>query len=85
MHMIFSFFLASGSKRRRRSVAMALWLLRLLRDAESDEMWRYSDLLDTIDADVSRRVFVAVEDDYLNSESALGYIESAIEDLEFAY
>lgn len=85
MRKIFSIFLASDSKRRRRSVAMTLWLLRLLRDAERDEMWRNSDLLDSIDADVSRREYIAVEDDYINNESALGYLESAIEDLEFAY
>jgi hypothetical protein len=85
MQKIFSFFLASGRKRRCRSVSMALWLLRLLRDAESDEMWHNSDLLDSIDADVSRRQYATIEDDYLNSEFALGHLESAIEDLEFAY
>jgi len=34
---------------------------------------------------VSRRSYTKTEDEYLNSEQALGALESAIEDLEFAY
>jgi len=85
MKKIVRFFLAAGRKRRCRSVAITLRLLRLLRDAESEEMWRLSDILDGIDAEVSRREYNAAEEECLYCESALGFLESAIDDLEFAY
>jgi hypothetical protein len=85
MKKIFRYFLASSRKSRRRAVGAAIWLLRLIRDVESDEMWRNSDLLDSIVADVSHREYLAVEDDYLDSESSLVFLESAIDDLDFAY
>ena len=85
MKKIVRFLLASDRRRRRRTAAIALWLLRLARDAESEEMWRLSDILDGIDADVSRREYNAAEEDCLYCESALGLLESAIDDLEFAY
>jgi len=75
-------------KRRRRAVGFAIWLLRLVRDVEMDEACRYSDEIDRLDAmpvGVSRSKYNEVEEEYLYSECALGFLESAIEDLEFAY
>jgi hypothetical protein len=88
MQKIISFFLASGSKRRCQAAGLIVWLLRLLRDAENDEMRRNSDLLDSFDSDiagVSRNEYNAIEEEYTSCEYALSVLETAIEDLEFAY
>jgi len=69
-------------------VRSALWLLRSVRDAENDEMCRYSEKLDKFDLEldsVSRHIYIAVEEEYSNCESALDLLNSAIEDLEYAY
>ena len=88
MKKLFRSFLAKSRKRRCLALRAALWLLRLLRDVEKDDMWRYSDLLDSFDfegREVSRREYNAVEDEYISCEYVLGTFESAIEDLEFTY
>jgi hypothetical protein len=88
MQKIIRFFLASDRKRRCLIVGLILWLLRLLRDVEKDDMWRNSDLLDSFDSDitgVSRSEYNAIEEEYTSCEYALSVLESAIEDLEFAY
>ena len=80
--------LSSGRKRRRRAVGLAIWLLRLVHDIEMGETCRYSDELDRLDSmpvRVSRCKYNEVEEEYTSSECALGFLESAIEDLEFAY
>jgi hypothetical protein len=82
------FLLASSRKRRCRTAAAALWLLRLLRDVESDEMDHNSDLLDGFDEGekaVPRHIYNAVEEDYISNEFALSVLDSAIDDIEFAY
>jgi len=88
MKKIFRLFLASGRKRRRLAVGAALWLLRMLRDVENDEMSRNSDLLDSFDSEFrgfSRREYLALEDGYLSCGHAASVLGSAIEDLECAY
>jgi len=70
------------------AVGFSLWLLRQVCDVEKEETYRNSDRLDELDLNpesISRRAYIAVEDDYLNCECALGFLESAIEDLELAY
>jgi len=88
MRKIFRLCLASGRKRRRLAVDAALWLLRLLRDVEFDEMYRNSELLDSFDSEackVSRREYNAVEEEYMSCEYALIVLETAIDDLKCAY
>ena len=80
--------LSAARERRSMAVGIALRLLRSVRDVEKDESYRLSDLLDKFDQvseNVSRRRYTKTEDEYLNSEHALDALESAIEDLEFAY
>jgi hypothetical protein len=70
------------------AVGIALRLLRAVRNVEEDEASRYSDMLDGFDLDsenVSRREYAAAEDEYLNCEYAAGMLESAIDDIKFAY
>ena len=88
MLKLFRAFLSADRKRRCLAVGFALWLLRLVCDIENVEMDRYSDRLDEFDSDpqcVSRCDYIAAEEGYSECEYILGYLESAIEDLEFAY
>jgi hypothetical protein len=88
MQKIFRFFLTSNRNRRCLIVAVILWLLRILRDVEHDEMERNSSILDSLELDFegsSYREYAAIEDKYLNCEHALDFLESAIEDIKFAY
>ena len=88
MFKLFRSILSSNRNRRRFAVGLALRLLRLIRDIEKDETFRFSDELDEFDSDFqndSRREYNAIEDDYIECEHALGFLESAIEDLEYAY
>ena len=88
MLKFFRAILSVDRKRRRLAVGLVLWLLRLLRDIEKDEAYRYSDKLDEFDLDpqnVTRADYIAMEEVYSECEFVLGFLESAIEDLEFAY
>lgn len=88
MQMLVHSILSASRKRRCRAVSFALWLLRIIHGIEEDEMNRYSDVLDgfgPVSDNVSRRRYNAVEDVYLECECAVGYLISAIEDLEFAF
>jgi len=88
MQKLFRAFLSAGRKRRGLTVGVALWLLRQVRDVEKDEAWRASDKLDSFDWKpdaITRRAYSVVEDDYLSCEHSLDVLESAIDDLEFAY
>jgi hypothetical protein len=70
------------------AVRLALRLLRLIHDIEKDEAYYYSDRLDEFDLDsqnISRCDYIAIEEKYSECECTLGFLESAIEDLEFAY
>jgi len=88
MLKLFRAFLSAKRKRRCLAVGLALCLLRLVCDIEKDEMYRYSDRLDEFDLDfqnTSHRDYIALEEGYSECECALGFLESAIEDLEYAY
>ena len=88
MLKLFRSILSADRKRRSLAIALALRLLRLIHDIEKDELYRYSDKLDEFDLD-SEKVhscdYTAIEEECSNCEYALGYLECAIEDLEFAY
>ena len=86
MKKILLFLLVKDHK--RRPVDVVIWLLRLLRDVETAEMWRNSDLLDKFDTGgerVSQSEYNAVEERYMYCEYAVSVLESVIEDLEFTY
>ena len=88
MHKAFRSLLTSDRKRRRRTAAMALWLLRLLRDAEEADLLGYSDRLDCLEFESnfnSRHEFLLLEDMYIECEHSLGMLDSAIEDINYAY
>jgi len=88
MKKFFRLFLTSDRKRRCLAVGAALWLLRLIRDVEYDEMQRNSDMLDNFDPEdreTSRRDYSVIEERYLSCECAFGVLDSAIEDIEFTY
>jgi len=80
--------LSADRKRRALAVGLVLQLLRLVYDIEKDEAYRYSDKLDEFDLDHqidSRADYTAIEERCTECECSLGFLESAIEDLEFAY
>ena len=88
MLKLFRHFLSVGRKRRCRVAGFSIRLLRLLRDVEETEMCRHSEKLDEFDLkpeSVTRREYAAIEDECLNCECALGFLECAIDDLKFAY
>jgi hypothetical protein len=69
-------------------VCFTAWLLRQVCAVENDEMLRFSDKLDEYNlnrAVVPKHNFIAVEEEYLSCECALGVLESVIDDLGFAY
>ena len=52
MDKIFRYILTMYPKCRRATAILILRMLCLLRDVESSEMWRCSDLLDSLETDV---------------------------------
>ena len=85
---LFRAFLSADRKRRCLAVRFAIRLLRLVCDIEKVELDLYSDRLDEFDSDsqkASRSDYIAAEEGYSECEYILGFLESAIEDLEFAY
>jgi hypothetical protein len=88
MNKLFRVFLASRRKRRSNLVGVALWLVRMVRDVENDELSRKSDLLDRLDDEgewISCREYIAAEDEYIICEYSMGFLDCAITDLEYAY
>ena len=88
MKKIFRFILFSNRRRRCKLVALTLWLLRQLRDVESHEVYRISDMLDDFDsynANGAILDYTDLEEEYTTCEFALSVLDSAIDDLEFAY
>jgi hypothetical protein len=88
VNKLFQSILSTNRKRRSLVVCVAIWLLQQVREVESDEMLRSSDRLDELDLEsgkVSQRDYVTVEDEYILCGYALGFLDSAITDLEFAY
>jgi len=88
MLILFQSLFSANRKRRCWLAGLALRLLQLVRDIEEIEMNRYSDKLDGLDSNpesVSRREYATTEEECLNCECALGFLECAIDDVKFAY
>lgn len=88
MRSILGSFFSFSRKHRRRTMGIVLWLLWRIRDAEDDEMQRLSDQLDDFEFEMTEEItfdYAMVEDAYLSCQYALGYLNSAIEDLEYVY
>ena len=80
--------LSTDRKHRRLAVRLALRLLKLVRDVEKVEVYRYSDMLDETGLgsnNASNVDYAAIDEVYSNCEYALDALESAIEDLEYTY
>jgi len=78
----------SVSRRRRLAVNFARRLLRLVHDIEENEMNRFSDMLDSFEPNhrnYTSRDYAILEDDYLDAENTVAFLDSAIEDLEYVY
>ena len=85
---LFRAILSADRKRRRFAVGLALRMLRLICDIEKDEVYRLSDKLDVFPIEsqsISRCDYIAIEEECADCECTLGFLESAIEDLEYAY
>ena len=88
MQKLFYSMLSVNRKRRWLMVSFTLRLLRIVRSIEEDELNRYTDELEEFNSlfdSISGRSYDAVEADCSECEFVLGYLVSAIEDLEFAY
>ena len=88
MHKLLCFILSVNRKRRSLAVRLVLCVLRIIHGIEEDELNRYSDILDEFNSvfdTVSQQSYNEAEDDCINCEFVLGFLISAIEDLEFAY
>lgn len=88
MLKLFRSILSADRKRRSFAVRIALRLLMIVRDIEKNDLYHYSDKLDEFDLhshNFSQRDYISIEEKYSDCEFSLGFLESAIEDLEFAY
>lgn len=88
MGKIIGIYLSAGRGRRKSAVKAVIWLLRQILEAETGEMWHYSDRIDEIYRQgliVPRDEYDFLEEECLLSEHAAGFLESVIEDLGFTY
>jgi len=88
MQKLLRTFFVADRKRRSLAVLLALWLLRIICDIERAEADRCYDTLVQLDSDshnVSPRDYAAAEENCSLCELTRDYLESAIEDLEYAY
>ena len=88
MKMLFRSILSASRKRRRFMAGLALRLLQMIHDIEDVELSRLSDMLDELNVHTgcgSIRDYHAAEDDYLDCETSLEFLSSAIDDLGYAY
>jgi len=80
-------YLATSRKRRLKILMRVLWLLRLLRDVEYDEMNRNEDLLNGLDSDNPPALDLKYEDiekEYTYCEYTLGILEYMIDEIGMA-
>jgi hypothetical protein len=85
MSKILSHFIAAKRKRRRRALRFAVWILSILSVIEFADLQRYSDLLSNLYYLDDISLYRSIEEQYSDAEFALGFIEPAIEDLNFLY
>jgi len=86
MQKLFRSALSANRKRRGRAVSVALWLLRIVRDIEKEEMYRLGRECNVYDWDSesdSTHVYENSEDEWSLCECALGFVDCAVNDLEF--
>jgi DNA-binding transcriptional ArsR family regulator len=75
--------------RRNRLLKVSIWLVKQVRDAEQDEMDHHLARLEGLEMEMeekksTRVLYRVVEGDYLSCDHALGFLESALEDLDCA-
>jgi len=87
MQKLFHSVLSAKRKYRGIVVGASLWLLRIVRDIEEEEMHRIARELRVYDwesEDASMDGYEALEEEDIRCDCALGFIECAIDDLDYA-
>jgi hypothetical protein len=88
MHKLFHSILSSKRKFRGFIVGTSLWLLRIVRDVEEEEIHRIAHELRAYDWEsesASMEDYTSLEEEDMRCDCALGLIERAKEDLDYAY
>ena len=88
MQKLFHSILSAKRKYRGIVVGSSLWLLRIVRDIEEEEIHRIAREMRAYvwESDSSSPDdYEALEEEDTRCDCALGFIESAIDDLDFAY
>jgi hypothetical protein len=88
MQKLFHSILSAKRKYRGIVVGASLWLLRIIRDIEEDEIHRVAHEMRYYDWESdssSPDGYEALEEEDSRCDCALGFIGCAIEDLDFAY
>jgi hypothetical protein len=86
MQKLFQSILSANRKRRGLAVNIALWLLRIVRDIEKEEMYRLERECNVYGGDSESDSAHACEDhevEWSLCECALGFVDCAVNDLEF--
>ena len=80
-------FLNANRKRRGAAVGSALWLLRIVRDIEEEEIHRVEHEMGAFDweSESASDRYEALEVEDMRCDCALGFIECALDDLDYAY
>ena len=88
MQKLFHAILSAKRKYRGIVVGASLWLLRIVRDVEEEKMHRIAREMRAFDWESdssSSDDYEALEEEDTRCDCALGFIECAIDDLDFAY
>jgi hypothetical protein len=88
MQKLFHSILSTKRKYRGIVVGASLWLLRIIRNIEEEEMNRITREMIAYDCESdssSPGDYEALEEEDTRCDCALGFIECAIDDLDFAY
>jgi len=88
MQKLFHSILSAKRKYRGIVVGVSLWLLRIVRNIEEEEIYRVAREMRAFDWESdssSMDDYEALEEEDTRCDCALGFIECAIDDLDFAY
>ena len=88
MQKLFRSILSAKRKYRGIVVGASLWLLRIVRDVEEEEIHRVASEMRAYDWESDSSPpgsYEALEEEDTRCDCALGFIECAIDDLDFAY
>ena len=88
MQKLFHSILSAKRKYRGIVVVTTLWLLRIVRNVEEEEIHRIAHKMRTYDWESDNSLpgdYEALEEEDTLCDCALGFIECAIDDLDFAY